>query len=224
MKFYNFLNEFKRSSDSDYPASSKLVVIWDENDDYKKKGKTHALASHAIKHGDEFFPSEFERIIYGCLKYILTTEDYTLINKKGNTVDSKITNDVVVNTLDRINDKKMRKEKLTKEESYIYKNFISELKNLYNNKFEEFINSSIDITDFEYLEEIMTLWGRNMMLRTNGKHTLFFNVQNYSFAMREKKKGRSTMYKMRSADKLKDKLMKFEYNNPVVMEFINNIK
>jgi len=106
MKFYKYLLEkWQYAKDQDYIVKGKVVIIFDDEDDYKRKGMTHGLKSHAIKHGMEFNPSHYNNLLDKMRDYIEKT-NYRLLNRKGDIISGlQIGRNMLINTLDRINDK-----------------------------------------------------------------------------------------------------------------------
>ncbi|MFW5895492.1 MAG: hypothetical protein ACOCT9_01990, partial [archaeon] len=78
--FAKFLNEinFETSKDRDYPADTNSVIVFNKKDNYKIKGKTHNITSHAIKHLHEFDKSFYDNIIDQAKQYVSNTNFFIL--------------------------------------------------------------------------------------------------------------------------------------------------
>lgn len=114
---------FNTGKDVDWPArESKLVVVFSPGDTYKVQGNTHEAVSHAIKHADEFFPDKVKQLLGGYRDLLKKHLNNLIVKTTGNTVVATGKNtlsyldsddDILLNTLDRINDKIQNGVRLT---------------------------------------------------------------------------------------------------------------
>ncbi|MFW6030309.1 MAG: hypothetical protein ACOCRO_08660, partial [Halanaerobiales bacterium] len=148
LKQYLIEVEFGKSRDQDWPSRSKSVIIFDKNDTYKIKGKTHDLTSHAIKHLEEFDSQYFNSIITDIQNY-LNGKDFFVLTKKNKDVKKSESNskNIIINTLDRINDKIVHNEKLTEEEKVLSK-YLDKISKKYEQFIENMISESIDVDSY----------------------------------------------------------------------------
>ena len=118
MKLYKLIFEeikFNKGVDQDWPFQSgnNFVIIFDKNDNYKKEGKTHDGISHAIKHFIEFDQEKtvttlnsYRNFLEANIRKIFLLDiSGTIIDNPQIIINSLQSNNVLLNTLDRINDK-----------------------------------------------------------------------------------------------------------------------
>jgi hypothetical protein len=224
MRFLKYLNEFVVGKDSDYPSNDKRVIIWNKKDSYTLKGKTHGLLSHSIKHLKDFNPSFFNNILAKLSNYIKTTDFFILLNNSVKKEEfSKIPDEIMINTLDRINDKIMLKEPLTSEETEINEKFNNPLKSRYSEVFDKIVNNAID-TDKLSLPEILKSIKEKKTLKvvTTENKIYYVNFIELFMGIVKKGKGRTTLFKI-SSDKAKSKeyiLRNIEKDTPVNKELL----
>ena len=102
---------FPKSPDSDFPTNDTTkFVVFNADEKYELKGRTHGLLSHAIKHLHEFAPSEVDAAVDKATARMkheseIYLKDGSSILSRGASVHRDLTDNVVLNTLDRINDK-----------------------------------------------------------------------------------------------------------------------
>lgn len=140
MRFYLYIFEkvnFNLGLDSDHPEGRRGYIVWKDEDNYTVKGKTHEGASHAIKHLDEFNPGLVQGFIENIQNFLGQTE---YILKDTN----KINNIVILNTLDRINDKIQLNEPLTPEEKTL-KKWIRKFEKAYEKEIESTISQAKEV-------------------------------------------------------------------------------
>lgn len=163
MRFWRYLSEykyFKSSSDRDFPYSERTpVIVFKPNEVYKKVGETHGEFSHSIKHFKEFLSSK-QDFIFNSFENILSNKNYhyylAKFNKQGNIVRimdtdfdirQKTTIDMLLTTLDLIQDKVINKIKLMDVEQELYDKIYDVLRNEYNKVAHDLIDKAI------YLDE-----------------------------------------------------------------------
>ena len=224
MKFHNFLLEsFKKGRDFDYPGDKNTVLVFDKNAKYKKEGKTHGLMSHAIKHLHEFNPTFINNINNKTKQLIKNIQLFSLVRNSIKEIDiNSITDDILINTYDYINDKIENKENLLDIEEKIHKYIIEPIKNEYSKILQNFKTSSIDVDKLN-IKEINDLLKSKKTIRftvhdNNGKQNIFyFNLNGY-FSMKDKKM--KTFFKIIGdpIEKLKGKFKTLKPNNKALYE------
>jgi hypothetical protein len=95
---------------------------------------------------------------------------------------------MVINTFDRINDKIMAKEPLTKEENSINVEYLEKIKSMYSDVLQTIANDSVNV-DRISLDKIKELIKSGKTLRATGKKILFFNFKKGIFGLKYPKKG-----------------------------------
>jgi len=184
------LNEFDFKPARDQkPYDREQTISFDPNDKavIDKNLLSHDLASHAIKHLEEFDPSLISSLLIKFKDYIKNLEykqihvlspngfeqdinDKLLkpgFNKKGIELylNRLLDKEVLLNTLDRINDKVVKKEELTEEENYLL-HLIKTLTDNYSKLLENNLNKSIDINNLP-LDAIKNVWKSGKTIRFN---------------------------------------------------------
>lgn len=220
MKFYKYLIEkWQYARDQDYIVKGNIVIIFDEEDDYKRRGMTHGLKSHAIKHGMEFNLSHYNNLLDRMGNYIEKT-NYRLLNRKGDIIKGvQISRNMLINTLDRINDKIVKGRLLTDEEQWIYKNIIDPIKEKYYDVYKSIEKSSIDITELSK-EEIEKILDKNLKINTTDGRIVYFNFKTLHFGIKESNGKQSTLYILKNENKLVEKLKQFDYKTDVLIKTI----
>jgi len=220
MRLYKFLNElqFISSKDRDYPVKSNSVIIFDENDNYKVKGKTHNESSHAIKHLFEFDKNFYDKVIYDVKRYIQNKNFYTL-NKKGN-INPKpdtIGYNIIINTLDRINDKIVNNQTLTTEEQYLSK-YIDMLTKRYISVIDNMLSDSVNVDNMS-LERIMGISKPIIFTSSDTSQTKYIvDLDKLIFGVKDSE-GVRTFFTYKNLTKLKEKVLSKDLYNKDVIEF-----
>lgn len=223
MRLITYLNElnFVKSKDRDWPTKTNTVILFDKNDQYKIKGKTHGLTSHAIKHLNEFDPSFFDKVIKQAYDYISKQEFY-ILSKKTKKVSKResISRNQVINTLDRINDKIINNQQLTNEEKNISK-FIEDIKIRYEQHIDKFTNNTTNIDNYSYQELINNKPKHiNFMIKEEGKNDrLYVDLSKLVFCV-EDSKGFKTMYTYKTTNNLLDKILSKDVINQDIVEYL----
>lgn len=147
--------EWKKGKDVDFPGDSYFVVFFKPNDVYKVEGQTHGLASHAIKHLHEIKPG-IESLITRQFNKLIANQKELWLNSKP-TESRQFTFDVVLNTLDHINDKAENRKEMLPIEREILKQVIQPMADVYNKWTEDFVDGATKITSDFTVEEIKQL-------------------------------------------------------------------
>jgi hypothetical protein len=169
IKLKDLLSEdiaFKHGRDSDRPTGAKSVVVFNPSDTYDIKGKTHGLASHAIKHLHEFNPESFSKIAGAVRQIIEKSSDAILLGKNNQPQDrphgqDQYTVGSIINTLDFINDKVVHGEELNSTEQQI-KKYIDRMTSEYEKIVMTTINTAVDVDKMKTAQDIKNT------LNTNG--------------------------------------------------------
>jgi hypothetical protein len=155
----NFINSYKLllelnfndSPDEDLPGG-KRTIIFTKNDSYpSSQGNTHGLLSHAIKHYLEFQP-EYVNGLLEKIANIIRQEagELYMVDNSGNVVldgdkaKKEINNNVILNTLDMIQDKVKNTKTLSDIEKKIH-TYTEEMAKKYQELVSQKMNSSVDI-------------------------------------------------------------------------------
>lgn len=221
LKQYLIEVEFGKSRDQDWPSRSKGVIIFDKNDTYKIKGKTHDLTSHAIKHLEEFDSQYFNNTITDIQNY-LNGKDFFVLTKKNKDVkkSESTSKNIIINTLDRINDKIVHNEKLTEEEKVLSK-YLDKISKKYEQFIENMISKSIDVDSYTLIQ-LKELNKKNIKFtikENNKEYILFIDLKQLWFCVESKGKIK-TFYEYKNLDKLKEKVLSKEIvNNDVELWF-----
>lgn len=221
MRLFKFLNEldFVKSKDKDWPSKSNSVILFDKGDTYKLKGKTHGLASHAIKHLEEFRPSVVNNIINQLYNYI-TGQNFYILSKKSKKIikGRSISKNQIINTLDRVNDKIINNQPLTKEEEHITQ-FVNKLKDSYEQHIINFIENTTNVDKYTYSYLIKNKPTKiSFTAEEKGdKIKLHIDLNNLIYCV-EGKKGIKTMFKYKTLNKLLEKV----FNKTIVNSDIEN--
>jgi len=169
------LNEdikFQSGYDSDRPSGAKTVFVFNPNDKYITKGKTHGLMSHAIKHGYEFDLELYEKVISETNKIIKNSPNSILLNSQNERPEKGFgypyPKGVVINTMDMVNDKISLKDELHPEEQKIASH-LKVLTDRYESMLVSIIQKSVDVSELKTVDEI-----REVLKKTD---TLKFTVE-----------------------------------------------
>jgi hypothetical protein len=159
---------FNTGKDIDWPArESKLVIVFSPNDTYKVQGNTHEAISHAIKHADEFFPEKVKQLLEGyreLLKkypgnlFIKTTSDKLIASGKKSLPYLDSGDEILLNTLDRINDKIQNGIQLTHTLEQRAQEISELLEADYSGLLNKVIGTAVavdEVTDKEVLENLV---------------------------------------------------------------------
>lgn len=231
IRFKQYLQEesikFKNAKDSDAFTNSKLVILHDEDDIYIISGQTHGLSSHAIKHLIEFDPNYVNQLVEKIIA-ILNKDANKYYLKKFNSKevkkeDVKLTRNIIINTLDRINDKIENNKKLTGWEITL-KNYIKHLTDRFNSIIVKNIKNSLDITKYNEKEirkaindlKIVSFWGDHPKL--NLKQRIYFDFKTKGMIIEQDGKVR-TFFKIA---RIKDIFKHIENINPKIFKEIIN--
>ncbi len=140
---------FSYSPDEDFPAG-EIAAVFTINDEYLEEGLTHGLLSHAIKHLDEFYPDLVKEIVADCIKVMKLAPKIWLINKSGQIIEqgvrakARLNYDIVLNSLDLVNDKICEKKPLTKTEKKLA-SLLNTLGKSYCKLIDSFSQKAIDV-------------------------------------------------------------------------------
>lgn len=142
MRFLKFINEFnfKNARDIDYPAGTRKVITFRENEPYVIRGKAHDLRSHAIKHLSQFDESYMSKMVKDAVN-VITNYDYWVKNGERDLFRHSIDKVEVINTFDMINDKIHFGEELLEPEEKL-KFIIKKISNRYEEIISHFIRNS----------------------------------------------------------------------------------
>lgn len=147
---------FSYSPDEDFPVG-EVAAVFTINDEYIEEGLTHGLSSHAIKHLDELQPDIVKKVIADCITVMKRAPNIWLINKSGKVIDqgvsakTKLNYDIVLNSLDLINDKICEKKPLTKIEKNLA-SLLDVLGKAYIKLIDGFSQKATDVMNIESLE------------------------------------------------------------------------
>jgi hypothetical protein len=161
--------DFKHGNDSDRPTGANSVVVFDPNDDYTVKGKTHGLASHAIKHLHEFNPESFSKII-GAVRQIIEKSDDVVLKGKNNKAQERTPGQeqfptgTIMNTLDFVNDKIVNGEELNPTEQKI-KKYIDYMVSEYEKIIRLTIDNATDVDSMKTAQEIKNVLNTDGVIR-----------------------------------------------------------
>lgn len=228
ISFKEFLQEvninFAKGYDQDFTVHPTKVLVFSEKEaqNYKEKGKTHGLMSHAIKHLKEFEPEFVAQQIAlmrsEILKQIKTTfQDVKVWNynsgfNKAEGIDAlkSASDDVLLNTLDVINDKNQEKEKLLPIEKLIKKYAVA-LEHKYNEIISLYIGSAVELDNVPE-ENIENLLKTSDIVKFEGfgrvANDYWLNFKNKAIIIGTPDKIRS-MFIFSNADSRKDMAKKF---------------
>ena len=163
------LNGFARMQDTDYPFPHNNVILFDINEKYILKGKTHSLISHGIKHLIEWEPTFVKNILLSMRSKLKIELLYFF--KQPNLIrelkKSDLTDEVLLNTLDLINDKLEINEKLYEMELPM-KNILLDIRDRYKSWCSKLENAAIEIfdnDDYSFVEN-----------KINTSRVIWFNV------------------------------------------------
>lgn len=146
------MTEFVAGFDRDKPTHFHLVAVFDKNDDYRLKGKTHGLTSHAIKHYGEFDVGTVKGFVDKAINIAKQSPELYIINHKGEVIADgdkakvMLQYKVMLNTFDLINDKIINGEKLNDTEQKIY-DVIQKMKVGYLSKIKTLTSKAVDVND-----------------------------------------------------------------------------
>ena len=127
MRFREFIIDelsFQKGSDQDYPAGmNNGVLLFNPTEQYIKQGETHGIISHAIKHLKDFDGNYYSHVVEK-IKNELTKNKRLYYFVQGQGIRSinnatTIPYSVIINTMDRINDKIIQAKPLEPEEKSI---------------------------------------------------------------------------------------------------------
>lgn len=216
MRLKKYLNEWNKAADEDYPGNGKYVIVFDKDEKYVKSGYTHGSISHSIKHLRDFNISEYDNIVKRIRNY-LKSVSYYVKNRSGEILEGvKLDDSMIINCMDLVNDKILKKESLSKEEEFIKKQLDVLLK-FYTEAINKFRDSSIDISKFS-LEEIKKHKNETLRIKTKTKRTLFINLSNNYFLVTGEK-GVITFFKT-TIQYIKDQLKKEDLLNKEILKIV----
>lgn len=141
MQQQKFLEElaFQTGTDQDYPAGEDSgVIVFDPQERYEIKGKTHGISSHAIKHLKEFDVDYFMYILNSVKDFLLKGGKMFLLRRGSTSKISDINDQQIINLLDRVNDKISNHERLLPPE-----NIVSQAIDKITAKYESLIEASL---------------------------------------------------------------------------------
>jgi|TARA_B100000927_G_scaffold244457_1_gene206790 hypothetical protein len=179
----NFINSYKLllelkfhdSPDEDLPGG-KRTIIFNKEDEYPSpEGNTHGLLSHAIKHYLEFEPERVKGLLDKVANEIRQEADELyMVDKNGNVVldgdraKKEINHNVILNTLDSIQDKVKNGKNLLDIEKRIHK-YTEEMAKQYQELIKQKMNSAVDIdTDQEVADDAIS---NNKNLKFKGSYS-----------------------------------------------------
>lgn len=170
IKLKDLLSEdipFKHGNDTDrFIANS--VVVFDPQDDYEIKGKTHGLVSHAIKHLHEFNPEYFNKII-SAVRQIIEKSPNAILKDKSNKPITRVVGQtqypfgVILNTMDFINDKVVNGIPLNTDEKAI-KSYIDRTTDEYENIIRILVDKAIPVDNYNSPEKIKNILNQHGMI------------------------------------------------------------
>jgi len=162
---------FNSGKDRDWPVrQNPQVLMFAQGEKYEVEGNTHEGVSHAIKHTIEFFPAEVKSLLKSFAevitpeKTVVKTTAGAVINDPSKVATYMDSDGVLLNTLDRINDKVKSGKPLVPVEKLGYKVAL-QMFELYNGLAEELMNKSFPVDDVENAEEIQRIVGRGKPIR-----------------------------------------------------------
>lgn len=149
--------DFTKAEDKDYPGKVEFVLLFNPKDEYKIKGRTHGLASHCIKHLRDLEKDKVDAKLFQLKLQIekiphiyLYRKDQGIV-KRDKEAFRALTPEILINTMDLINDKVLTLEKLNQYDQLlipIIQNFVDK----YSNLLEEMIRKSISIFSLSGVE------------------------------------------------------------------------
>ena len=142
------MTDFKRGYDHDFPANSSMYVSFEKDAVYSQKGQTHGLPSHAIKHYQHFDRNTVKGILDKATVEIRKHE-FWIKNAKNSVVSNSensmhLNYDIVLNTLDFINDKIYLNQELLEPEKKL-QSYINQIVNGYSIEINRILKHAIDL-------------------------------------------------------------------------------
>lgn len=199
--FLKNVNEFafRKGEDVDYTFTNK-VIVFTKDEKYREEGKTHELVSHSIKHLLEFNPGSTNHYLKKLREMILKAEERYIIDKRNNeySFDSNIPNEILLNTLDRVNDKVVMGEKLLPIEKEISDEILKRFASEYTKIIARYLDNSIDVDKMKS-KEILTLLhdGKTIKYTTVRKTMTYVNIKDSVFMSTEDNENTvRTLFKM----------------------------
>lgn len=202
--------------------------------------KLHNLASHAIKHLEEFDPSFVTSILTQVKGFLsnLNFQKIFILGDKGIDIEmfglkakknlSQIVDkNVLLNTLDRINDKTQKGEPLTDEEKELT-SFIVSFSKHYRDLLLETLQNAMEIENIS-MNDALKFWKEGKTIKFNGISTkgiptrIYINSKNKGCILEDTTGNILTFFKI-SENNVKDFIKrKFPNVNPSVEQFFSKI-
>lgn len=166
MRLKTFLFELSvvQGNDIDFIDNSNYVILFSKDDNYSLEGKTHGLLSHSIKHLREFNPSLVKTLLHKTISILLKYKNSLFFYKKGTGFITsgypKITDSIVLTTLDAIQDKIQLKKSLSPIEKEISNEVLNQFEMEYKKIVDQIMANGVDITNLS-VEDIIKVFGQN---------------------------------------------------------------
>lgn len=232
VSLYEFV--FNAGKDRDWPTRAKQVLVFSPNDKYEVEGNTHDGISHAIKHAHEFFPGEVDALLqqFSAALQPKTTAAKTM---SGATVSdpSKVSSymhdtGVLLNTLDRINDKVKTGASLTAAETVGHK-AAEKMFTLYNKVADSVISGSVPVDGVKDVGQLVALVSSGKPIRFTASfrghkgHVYVFDHKTRALASLRDNGDLNTLFKLTPGKNVGAYVSSLgEIENPIVAQFLKD--
>lgn len=182
LKYIEEAIQFQKGKDQDYLSGLYTVIFFSQSgpNEYKQTGKTHGIESHALKHLKEFKPSVVTQLL-GETKDIIkkSVKDGTckfvgLYKRNGkwlstdvDEIFTRVSDKALINTLDVINDKVIKKDHLLPIEQKL-NGILTKFEEVYQKEIELRLKKAYDLSTLKTEEEIKNVISKNPIIKFDG--------------------------------------------------------